>query len=265
MNLVSLTPLDLALGFGLVLALGVLSWRLQLGLTRSLWIAASRTVVQLLLVGLVLKWVFDQSNPFWVGLILLFMLTVASFEIRGRQELRFRRGGSLLLGMGSVFVSAFAVGLLALTVIVQPDPWYSPQYAIPLFGMIVGNTMTAVALSLNQVTQHAGEQAEVLEQRLLLGETWQQASREIRLGAARNGVMPIINAMATAGLVNLPGMMTGQILAGSPPLEAVKYQILIMLLISASCGFGVVAVLRVGTAMLFDPRQRLRLERLERA
>ena len=264
MNLVVLGPLDLGLAMVLVLALGILSWRMQLGLTRSLWIAAARTVVQLLLVGLVLDWVFGEGHPAWIGLIVLVMLVVASFEIHSRQEHRLRRGGSFLFGGLSVFLSTFTVGLLAIAVIVQPDPWYDPRYVVPLFGMIVGNTMTAVSLSMNQVTGSAHDQADVLEQRLLLGETWQQASREIRRAAARNGVMPIINAMATAGLVNLPGMMTGQILGGSPPLEAVKYQILVMLLISASCGFGVILALRLGTARLFDARHRLRLERLER-
>ncbi|MEJ2424958.1 MAG: ABC transporter permease, partial [Candidatus Thiodiazotropha sp.] len=79
----------------------------------------------------------------------------------------------------------------------------------------------------------------------------------------RSGLIPIINAMAAAGVVSLPGMMTGQILGGTPPLEAAKYQILIMLLISAGTGFGATAAVWIGSRRLFDERERLRLERLK--
>ncbi|MEW8367295.1 MAG: ABC transporter permease, partial [Candidatus Thiodiazotropha taylori] len=78
----------------------------------------------------------------------------------------------------------------------------------------------------------------------------------------RSGLIPIINAMAAAGIVSLPGMMTGQILAGTPPMEASKYQILIMLLIAAGTGFGATAAVWIGAKRLFDDRERLRLDRL---
>ncbi len=96
----------------------------------------------------------------------------------------------------------------------------------------------------------------------MLGATRLEAIADIRREAMRSGMMPIINAMATAGLVSLPGMMTGQILAGSPPLEAVKYQILVMFLISAGTGFGVTAALWLASKHLFDERHRLRLDKL---
>ena len=84
----------------------------------------------------------------------------------------------------------------------------------------------------------------------------------IRRESARVGMIPIINAMAAAGLVSLPGMMTGQILAGAPPIEAVKYQILIMFLIAAGTGFGTLIAVGAGARHLFDDRHRLRLDRL---
>ena len=97
---------------------------------------------------------------------------------------------------------------------------------------------------------------------MILGHEWQKAIGEIRRNALRAGLIPIINAMGAAGVVSLPGMMTGQILAGSPPLEAAKYQILIMLLISAGTGFGATAAVWLASRRLFDERQRLRLDRL---
>jgi putative ABC transport system permease protein len=102
----------------------------------------------------------------------------------------------------------------------------------------------------------------IIEARLLLGQEWQKAIEDIRRESIRSGLIPIINSMAAAGLVSLPGMMTGQILAGTPPLEAVKYQILIMFLIAGGTGFGTMAAVWMGSRRLFDERQRLRLDRL---
>ena len=96
----------------------------------------------------------------------------------------------------------------------------------------------------------------------MLGQKDSEAIREIARDSMRAGMIPIINAMAAAGVVSLPGMMTGQILAGSPPFEAAKYQILILLLISAGTGFGATAAVWIGSKRLFDERQRLRLDRL---
>ncbi|HBC34497.1 MAG TPA: ABC transporter permease, partial [Marinobacter adhaerens] len=102
----------------------------------------------------------------------------------------------------------------------------------------------------------------VIENRLMLGQTWKQALEDIRRDAMRSGMMPSINAMAAAGIVSLPGMMTGQILAGSPPAVAVKYQILVMLIITVGTGFGALMAVSWGGRRLFDDRERLRLDRL---
>jgi putative ABC transport system permease protein len=96
----------------------------------------------------------------------------------------------------------------------------------------------------------------------MLGQRWDEAIADYRRQAIRSGMIPIINAMAAAGIVSLPGMMTGQILAGAAPVEAVKYQILIMFLIAAGTGLGTLAAVTIGSRHLFDERQRLCLERL---
>ena len=96
----------------------------------------------------------------------------------------------------------------------------------------------------------------------MLGQPWPEAIADIRRDSVRSGMIPIINAMAAAGIVSLPGMMTGQILAGAPPMEAVKYQILIMFLIAAGTGFGCLAATTLAARRLFDQRHRLRLDRL---
>ena len=167
------------------------------------------------------------------------------------------------MGAASMFVSSFAITTFALVAVIRVHPWYTPQYAIPLLGMMLGNTMTGIALGLDRLTEAAWERRRIIEARLMLGHTWSEAIGEIRRSSARSAMIPTINSMAAAGLVSLPGMMTGQILAGNPPLEAVKYQILIMFIISAGTGFGALMAIWTASRRLFDERHRLRLDRLQ--
>jgi putative ABC transport system permease protein len=264
MSVISLTPLDLAIAALLVLVLAWLSVRMKLGLGLQILVAATRTTVQLLLIGLVLKAIFEHVHLGWMILIAAVMLLAAGREVLARQKHPLKGGWGFGVGALSMFVSSFAVTLLALIVIIGATPWYTPQYAIPLLGMLLGNTMTGVALGMGRLTESAWQQRAVIEQRLLLGESRNQAIHEIRQDSVRTGMLPIINAMAAAGIVSLPGMMTGQILGGNPPVEAVKYQILIMFLIAGGTGLGVMFALWLTARRLFDERHRLRLDRIKR-
>ena len=262
MNIISLSPFDLSMAAVLVVVLAFISLILKLGIASSIIIAAIRTVVQLLLIGLVLKTLFAYVDLLWVALLSIFMLLLAGREVMARQQRRF--GGLWGYGLGtlSMFISSFTLTVYALIVIVGTDPWYTPQYAIPLLGMMLGNTMTGVSLALDKLTTTAWQQRAVIEARLILGEDWQTAIGDITRDSVRVGMIPMINAMAAAGIVSLPGMMTGQILSGTEPMEAVKYQILIMFLITAGTGFSAMLATWIGARHLFDDRQRLRLERL---
>lgn len=261
-GVISLDALDLSLAAVLVVALALLSLPLRLGVARPITIAAARTVIQLLLVGLVLEALFSIGTLLVVALWSVLMLLVAGREVVARQQRRFRGLAGYRIGLSSMFVSSFAVTVLTLIVVIGPEPWYTPQYAIPLLGMLLGNTMNGVAVGLDRLTQNAWEGREVIEQRLMLGQEADEAVGDIRRNATRSGMIPIVNSMAAAGLVSLPGMMTGQILAGVSPVEAVKYQILIMFVIAAGTGFGTILAVWLGARSLFDDRQRLRLDRL---
>ena len=217
---------------------------------------------KLALIGLVLEALFASSGFYWIALMALVMLLVAGREVVARQGRRLQGWWAFGIGTGSMFVSSFSVTVLALSVVIGPDPWYTPQYAIPLLGMMLGNTMTGVSLALDRLNESVWRQRAVIENRLMLGQTWKQALEDIRRDAMRSGMMPSINAMAAAGIVSLPGMMTGQILAGSPPAVAVKYQILVMLIITVGTGFGALMAVSWGGRRLFDDRERLRLDRL---
>ena len=260
-----LTPSDLGIAALLVAALALASRRMTLNLSGQILVAALRTTLQLSLVGLVLKAVFASVNPLWMAAMAAVMLLAAAREVMVRQQRRFAGGWGFGVGAVSMFVSSFAITTFTLVAVIGVRPWYAPQYAIPLLGMMLGNTMTGIALGLDRLTESAWERRTVIEGRLMLGHTWSEAIAEIRRASARSAMIPTINAMAAAGLVSLPGLMTGQILGGNPPMEAVKYQILIMFTISAGTGFGALVAVWAASRRLFDERHRLRLDRLRQS
>lgn len=263
-DFITLSYIDLAAASVLLLLNAGLSLRLQLGLEREILVSALRMTVQLVLVGLVLKALFAATDPWLTLLAMLFMGGFAGREIMARQRTKFAGWWGIGLGSATMMTAGMIVIILALTTQVRPDPWYDPRYAIPLFGMILGNTMTGISLGLNTLTTNAIRSRKGIEAALLLGCTRWVAFQPVTREALVSGMMPIINAMAAAGVVSLPGMMTGQILAGVDPTEAVKYQLLIMFLIAGATGSGVLMAVFGGVWRLSDDRHRLRLDRLQR-
>ncbi|MBU2512050.1 iron export ABC transporter permease subunit FetB [bacterium] len=260
--MILLSPVDLTIAASLILILALIAWFIGVGLHRQILFAALRTTVQLLLLGFVLKILFDLSNPLLILAMTVFMLLVGGREIFARQKKTFRGVWGFGIGTSSMFISSFTVTLFTLIVVINVHPWYAPQYLIPLLGMILGNTMNGISIALDNLTRTAWDQREMIEQRLLLGFDKKAAILLIKKESTRAGLIPLINSMSTAGIVSLPGMMTGQILAGSPPIEAVKYQILIMFMIASGTGFGIITALWIASNRLFDDRDRLRLDRL---
>ncbi|ABA58303.1 Conserved hypothetical protein 245 [Nitrosococcus oceani ATCC 19707] len=263
LNYISLGVFDLAIASVLVILNGALSFCLNLGLERQLLIATFRMIVQLALVGLVLKTLFALSSPGWTGLAALVMILFAGREIMARQERRMSGFWSYGLGTGCMLLAASLVTVFALTTQIRPDPWYDPRYTLPLLGMILGNTMTGISLGLHSLLASLVRDRNAVEAQLTLGATRWQATLPVVQTALRSALMPIINTMAATGLVSLPGMMTGQILAGAEPMEAVKYQMLIMFLIAGGTAFGSVIAVLGAVYWSTDARHRLRLERLK--
>jgi len=263
MSVLPLSVWDLGISSLLIVFLAVLSILLKLNIAKNVFIAGLRMTLQLMLIGLVLKVIFEHVNIFWLALMAFFMLIAAGREVTRRQKRRFTGIWGFGLGTTSMFISAFTITILALFFIIQNKPWYQPQYAIPVLGMMLGNAMNGISLGFDRLTTTAWQQRAIIEGRLMLGQDWSQAISDIRRECIRSGLIPIINTMSIAGLVSLPGMMTGQILAGSPPVEAVKYQILIMFMIAGGTGLGTVCAVWFGSRRLFDARQRLRLDRLK--
>ena len=261
-DLIELGAFDLVLASLFIVLLSFLSLFFRLGLEKKIIYYSLRMTAQLIFIGLILRVLFERANGILVVVISIIMLLLAGNEVRARQGRKIKGFAGYFIGTFSICLSSFFLTLFALLYVIKVEPWYTPQYAIPLLGMMFGNTMSGIAISLDRLNSLFYEQREIIEQRLMLGQNWQEAILDIKKVAMRAGMIPVINSMAAAGVVSLPGMMTGQILGGSSPMDAVKYQILIMLLICAGTGFGVIAAIWLAGRHLFDKRQRICMDRL---
>jgi len=244
----------------IVLNLAISVW-LRLGLARSLLVASVRMVVQLLLVGFILESVFALTSPLPVIGIGVVMAALASVAAVRRTRHRFAGiyWNSLLSTLGAAFVVTGA----ALAGIINVHPWFAPQYAIPLLGMVLGNLLTGVSLALDRFMQGVARESGVIEGDLALGATRWEAARPLISEALRTGMIPTINAMMVMGVVSLPGMMTGQMLAGAAPAAAVRYQIVIMFMIAAATALGTLTVILLAFRRLFNRRHQLCATRLQ--
>lgn len=257
MNNQPISNFDLSIAAFLVCILALINHRTSPHLSKDIFIAMVRLIVQLGLIALVLKYVFSERNIFLIGGLGLIMVGLAGFEVKRRLQIGKALPGTFVISSLSMFVSSYVICVFCLITMIKADPWYHPQYAIPLLGMLLGNTLTGVSLSLNRLRDNFKSQRNVIENRLMLGENIWTATLTQRREAMTSALIPMINSMATAGIVSLPGMMTGQILAGSDPEVAVRYQILIFLLIAAGTGFGTYLATYFGCKQLFDNRERL--------
>jgi putative ABC transport system permease protein len=262
MNPILLSPGDLAIAATLIVVDGAISVALGLRVHRQLAIAAVRMVVQLVFIGFVLARVFALASPPVTLAVVLLMMAVAGREVAARPEQGLVRWGNLRAGAAAVAFATGVTSVLALTTALRPQPWYDARYAIPLAGIVLGTVMSAASLALDHLLAGVVRERAAIEAQLCLGATIRQAMGGLVRAAIRRGLLPVINQMSAAGLVTLPGIMTGQILAGLPPMEAVKYQILLMFLLSGGAGLGAVAVVFLAARQLTDARHRLRLDRL---
>jgi putative ABC transport system permease protein len=181
---------DLAVAAILVVLNAVLTWMLDLGLSRIILIAGVRAVVQLLLVGLVLKTVFALASPVLIAAVALAMFAMASYEISSRQERRFAGAWGYGIGAGTTMLATLLVTAFALLGTLRPVPWYAPQILIPLLGIILGNVMNGVSVSLNALSTAVIRERAAIEARLALGTNRYTALKPLQRSALRSGIDP---------------------------------------------------------------------------
>lgn len=229
-NVIELDIIDLALALGIIgIAIALSLWQ-KLGLETKFMFGAGRALLQLLIVGYVLDLVFALHNWFAVLIVLLFMLSVAAITARNRIDKQ--RPGLLPIVCLSLIASTGLTVAYIIVAIVQPPVWYEPQYLIPLTGMLLGNAMNSASLAGDRLINAIKQNYQEIETHLCLGATPKQAIFNYQKEAIRTGLIPTLNTMMVVGLVTLPGMFTGQVLAGTDPLNAASYQILILFAIA---------------------------------
>ena len=255
-SIIDLSLWDLVTVYSLLLMSIGLAHLLKAGQSKDLFWSGLRMFIQLLVVGYVLHLIFALETPLPVLLILIVMIGFAVQTIGARVKTKmphFYRvvGTAILFGCGGMtfFFCSLVIGL---------EPWYDPRYLIPLAGMIIGNSMTGASLAVERLAAEFRERRDEIETGLCLGGNIQAVSETAVSSAFRAALIPSVNAMAAMGLVFLPGMMTGQILSGTEPLIAVKYQIAIMCVITGSVSLTTFFILKLGYRAYFTPYQSLR-------
>lgn len=223
-------------------------------LSPSLLEGCLRTMIQLSLLGSFLRPIFQANSPLIVLAYTSFMITLAAYETTSRTTYQFE--GQFVFVLASLAGNVGCVAAWAFGVILRPRPvWWNPRYVIPIVGMLLGNSISAISLSLNSLTTSLVENRSEIEFWLSLGATPPEATRRLVRQAIQAGTTPILNTMRVIGIISIPGMMTGQLLGGSSALTAAKYQIFIILMI-ATCVFA--AVLTNAFAVVeyigFDPQ-----------
>ncbi|EXX85429.1 membrane protein [Paenibacillus darwinianus] len=246
----SLMALSLTLVF-VAVAVGISMWQ-RLGMERDIFIGTVRSAVQLLTVGFVLHYIFQSDKPFIVLLILSVMITVATLNAAKRGK--GIRGIGLRIGIAITITEFVTIGLL-LALRVIP---FTSQYIIPISGMTIGNAMVVSSLFLNGMSREAESSAAEVETLLALGATPRQAMHGWLRRSVRASMIPTIDGMKTVGLVQLPGMMTGMIIAGASPLDAVRYQILIMFAFASSAALTSIMLSLMSYRLWFGEKGMLR-------
>ncbi|MEG3349477.1 MULTISPECIES: ABC transporter permease [Novacetimonas] len=262
MSPIVLTTADLLVAVALIVTGAALSFFLSLGLHRLLLVSAVRMAAQLALVGSVLLFVFGHASVWLTVGLLTCMFCAATYEAGARQHDRLGSGWHFGIAGAATVTGTLIVALIGLRTALQPHPWYVARTAIPLTGLLLGNVMNATSLSMNTLLSAITRERQAIEARIILGATRAQAMNGLIRQAARTALLPTLNQMAAAGIITMPGIMTGQILAGMNPLDASRYQVLLMSLIVSGNLIGATVAAYLTVWRLTDNRGRLRLERL---
>jgi putative ABC transport system permease protein len=256
-EIINISWINVSIATLFIVAAGLCSIYLKLGLERDLMIGVLRTFLQLALLGYVLKAVFSINDPLVVLLLFSCMIFFAARIISGR--VKEKRVPYFLPVLASMFLSYMLINLFVMSIIVKVEPWYFPVYFIPVGGMIIGNSMNAISLSINTWFEGLKKDRDRVELFLSLGASPKESTDHNFMESVKSGMIPSINALMSVGVVSIPGMMTGQILAGTDPLIAIKYQIIIMLILAGSTALSTVLALHIVRRQSFSKNHQLKI------
>ena len=255
-GVINLSLLQMFFAYLLVIAvMGIIKLR---GVSREkeLLVASIRMTFQLMLTGYVLVYLFESMNPFYTILVIFIMEVFAIYNIYQRAKM------NLSKKIKEIIALSMAIGTLSsivyfLLIVVNVSPWYDPRYFIPISGMLIGNSMTGITLGVTRLVDGMRSKKHFVETALMLGATPKKASKSIVDDAFDSAILPTINSMVGIGIIFLPGMMTGQILSGTSPITAIKYQMAIMLGILGSVAFTTILFVQLGYRTFFNDQDQL--------
>lgn len=243
----------------LVIPIFYLNIQFKLKLNKRIVLSVIRMAIQLSLVGLYLQYIFKWNNPLVNTLYLLLMISLASFSVVKSVGLPYKK--LLLPVIMAILIPTFLLVLYFNVVIIQADTVLEARYVITIGGMLLGNMLNGVIVGLNSFYKGISDQEKTYLYRVALGASRAQAIAPYYRDAIFATINPTLASIATIGLVSLPGMMTGQILGGSVPLVAIKYQIAIMIAIFIVKYAAIVLSLTFSMNSFFDGYGRLQVDR----
>jgi putative ABC transport system permease protein len=247
----SMSVYSLLISSSLVLISLIFSYSQKLKLEKEIVIGVVRAVIQLIVVGYLLNYIFGLKSPLFTTFLVLFMLLNAAYNAA-------KRGKEIKNGVGISFIAIALGTLITLTILVVSGTIkYESYQVIPISGMIISNAMVALGLCYRHMTLDFKNKREEVETKLSLGADLLPASREIIKDAIKTGMLPTIDSAKTLGIVSLPGMMTGLILAGTSPVEAIKYQIMVTFMLLATTSISSLIACYLSYTSFFNQRKQL--------
>lgn len=242
---------SLLISSSLVLIALLFSYSQKLKLEKEIIISVIRAIVQLVIVGYLLNYIFGLKNPIFTTLLLLFMTFNAAYNAA-------KRGKAIKNGLLISFISIGAGTIITLSILVFSGAIkYEPYQIIPISGMIISNAMVALGLCYRQLTSNFKNKREEVETKLSLGADILPSSIEIIRDSIKTGMVPTIDSAKTLGIVSLPGMMTGLILAGTSPIEAIKYQIMVTFMLLSTTSISSFIACYLSYKNFFNKRKQL--------
>ncbi len=240
--------------YALLVVMALIMKKCRINQTKQLVVSSIKMTVQLIIAGLILTYIFENPKPLFTVLYVAAMTAFSIHRVISKNRelnIRFKTAIGLSISLSGIFV------LLYFICAVVREDIFNPQYVIPISGMIMGNTMTGVSLGVKAFKESLADQRAKINALVCIG----AAPRDILLPFVRQSLetamLPTLNSMVGMGIVSLPGMMTGQILAGTMPLTAIVYQISMMIAICTSVTAACFGSLYLGYKTLYDPRDQI--------
>ena len=248
--------LDLLFGYALLIVPIIILWYYKTGLVKDGLISIGRMTIQLLLVGVYLEFIFEL-NSIWVNIGWVFIMTIiAAYTVVKRSGLKLKLmffpvfiAGVVSIGITDAYFLGFVVKL---------DNMFEARYFIPITGMLLGNTLKTIIIALSYYFKQLDKESGMYKWYLANGATRSEALSRFKRDALKIAFNPVIAATAIVGLISLPGMMTGQILGGSSPNVAIKYQIMLMITVFSSSIISVIFTLLISDRHVFDGMDNLK-------